>query len=41
MHFSFMQDINADAVLHSNGRTRFQQGELGKPDCHTAAQHVL
>jgi hypothetical protein len=29
-----MQDINTDAVLYSNGRTRFQQGELGKPECH-------
>jgi hypothetical protein len=41
MHFSFMQDISTDAVLHSNGRTRFQQGELGKPDCHIAVLRVL
>jgi hypothetical protein len=41
MNFSFMQDINADAVFHSNGRTRFQQGELGKSDCHTATEHVF
>jgi hypothetical protein len=36
-----MQDINTDAVLHSNGTTRFQQGELGKPDYHTAVLQVL
>jgi hypothetical protein len=36
MHFSFMQDIKEDAVFHDNGRTRFQQGELGGHDYNTA-----
>jgi len=31
MCFSFIQD-DADAAFHSNGQTRFQQGELGKSD---------
>ncbi|XP_023703233.1 calpain-2 catalytic subunit isoform X2 [Cryptotermes secundus] len=30
-----MSDINTDAVLHTDGRTRFQQGELG--DCWLVA----
>jgi hypothetical protein len=36
MHFSFMQDIVEDAVFYEDGGTRFQQGELGVHDYHTA-----
>jgi len=31
MSFSFIQD-EVDGVLHSDRKTRFQKGELGKPD---------